>query len=229
MTLAAISESCWPACVEVGMGAKLVVGRLDDSQTALLPDEAHLAEGVTQARLRELRAGRTIARYAITALGGISESIQMAASGAPIWPDKYCGSLTHTNRYVAALIALSNEFSAVGVDIDDGRPLGGSVNGVAHADELELVCNLGNRGNSSPECLVFSIKEALFKCQCPLTDDALLEFLHVRLVPGKESGSIGIEVMDPNRRKLTQLARHLRVHVQVINGITAACVVSPRK
>jgi 4'-phosphopantetheinyl transferase EntD len=150
-------------------------------------------------------------------------------TGAPVWPDGYCGSLSHTTHHVAAIIALATRYDSVGVDIDDKRPLGSAVRDVATIAELEIVDAMVQDGATSAECLIFSVKEAIFKCQYPLTKDESLDFLDIRLVRGDRPNTLKFRVTDQERTLLTQLAPHIQLHSYNIQGVTTVCAVLPKQ
>lgn len=219
-----------PAFRQIAYGVTLVAGLVDQCQTPLLPDERKLETGITQARLREVRAGRTIARHGMLHLGAQPGPILMnPTTGAPIWPEGYCGSLSHTSQHVAAVVALSTQYDAAGVDIDDRHPLGAAVSDIVTSDELQVLGDtVGNR-MASPECLGFCIKEAIFKCQWPLTNDSTLDFLDISIVQGKEEGSLGFCVNDSKRMFLAQIAPHIRIQIVEILGIEVICALLPKQ
>lgn len=209
-------------------GATLAVDLIANCQIPLLPSEVSLALGATPARVRELQAGRATARYAICHLGGNpEESILSGPTGAPAWPAGFCGSLSHTSQRVAALVARTSQFDSVGVDIDDGRPLGNAVVDIATSSELHLVDVMSRLDGGSRGCLVFSIKEAIFKCQCPITLDESLEFLDILLVPGGSPGTLAFRVIKSNRPLLTRLSAHMLIGLHTNLGVTAAYALLP--
>lgn len=67
--------------MQISTGAVLVLDITDRCQDPLLLTE-HLASGVTQARLRELRAGRTTARNGMRHLGQSAAPILVNPTGA---------------------------------------------------------------------------------------------------------------------------------------------------
>lgn len=215
---------------QISLGVTLALGLIDQCQTPLLPDERILEKGITQSRLREVRAGRTIARHAMQYLGAQPGPILMnPTTGAPIWPEGYCGSLSHTSQYVAAVVALSTRYDAVGVDIDDRRPLGAAVSDIVTSAELQVLSDaIGNR-MISPECLGFCIKEAIFKCQWPLTNDSALDFLDISITQGKEEGSMGFCVNDSKRTLLARIAPHIQTQLVEMLGIEVICALLPKQ
>lgn len=212
----------WPSKTYVAKEALLIVDLLGRCQDSLLPSEAEFAADVTEARLRELRAGRSAARCAFQHFGLEPAPILSASDGVPIWPSGLCGSLSHSHRHIAALLARSSHYESVGVDIDDGRPLGtAALAEVATTDELAVIDRAGLATHGvAAEGIAFSAKEAVFKCQFPLTQDSSLNYLDVCLEPGKFPGSLGIRSIDAERLILKNLARRIDIQVLSVLGVT---------
>ncbi len=168
------------------------MGDLDRCQGDLDPLEKKLATGVSKSRLRELQAGRTLARLALTELGEECSPVLMGGNGEPLWANNVCGSISHTHRHVSVLVARKRTYESVGIDIDDDRSLGPDVLAeIAVPEERDAVqsaaAHLPVRQWGS---LVFSAKEALFKCQCPVTGFVDLQFSDVKLVFDRSRGVV---------------------------------------
>jgi 4'-phosphopantetheinyl transferase EntD len=214
----------WPFIAYVAEGALLIVDLIDRCQAPFLGAEAELAENVTNARIRELMAGRSTARRALRLIGVEPKPILSRSDGAPVWPLGLCGSISHSHRHIAVLLARSSHYESVGIDIDDGRPLGVAASAnVATAQELEVVDRAGwTVSGATAENLAFSAKEAIFKCQFPVTLDASLDFLDVCLELGESVGNVKIRVIDSERPALTQVAD--RFHVQALSAFDVTVV-----
>lgn len=214
----------WPFIAYVAEGALLIVDLIDRCQAPFLRAEAELAENVTNARIRELMAGRSTARRALRLIGVEPTPILSRSDGAPVWPLGLCGSISHSHRHIAVLLARSSHYESVGIDIDDGRPLGVAASAtVATAQELAVIDRAGWKvPGSTAENLAFSAKEAIFKCQFPVTLDASLDFLDVSLEPGESAGNVKIRVIDSERPALSQVAD--RFHIQALSAFDVTVV-----
>jgi 4'-phosphopantetheinyl transferase EntD len=200
----------------------LVIDEIEGCQGPFLDAELSLADNATAARIRELKAGRTSARRAIHYLGAESAPILATTHGAPIWPAGLCGSLSHSYRWVAALVARSSHFDSVGIDIYDSRPLdAAALAGIAHADELQVIERAGLISQGiTPAGVVFCAKEAIFKCQYPLTLDSSLDFLDVALLPGAQPRSLEVRAVDADRSGLDGIASRITIHLMQIQEVT---------
>jgi 4'-phosphopantetheinyl transferase EntD len=213
----------WPVVAKFSNGGVLIIDELDRCQHPLLPEEEVLALEATRYRLRELRGGRAIARRGMRYLGVSDSPLLSDHMGAPVWPTGICGSLSHTQLHVAALIGTNFDFESVGVDIDDGRSLGGAKVDVATPEELELTREVAQRHYGLAESVVFSLKEAIFKCQCSLTSDQTLDFLDIQLIQGATPDTFKFVVTTGGRPTLVELATRMSILFHTAQGVSAAC------
>jgi 4'-phosphopantetheinyl transferase EntD len=153
------------ATFEVGFGASL---------TPLFPEEAASVARAVEKRRWEFCAGRHCARRALAELGGATAAIVAAADRAPVWPDGFTGSITHTGAdkhgYAAAVVARTSAVRSLGLDAELAEPLDPELQTrVLTPTEQAFVSTLepGQRGLVAT--LFFSAKEAFYKCQYPVT------------------------------------------------------------
>ena len=145
-------------------------GTIDDGQSALFPVEMAYILGAALRRQQEFRAGRTYARRALEVFGLENQQIGRADDRSPIWPNSIVGSITHSSQICAAVVARSQAYWGIGIDLEPSKPLAVELYSaigrpeeqssfyrpvVAHDRELD-------RGK-----LVFSAKEAVFKAIYP--------------------------------------------------------------
>lgn len=125
-------------------------------------------------RKAEFLGGRYCARLALAQVaegrGGVSAPLPIGPQRAPVWPDGYVGSITHTRGYVAAAAARAERVRSLGIDSERimGAETADNVREmVAVAGELEA---LDGAGLDALQLLtlVFSAKETLYKCLHPL-------------------------------------------------------------
>lgn len=158
---------------------------------ALYPEERrHIETGSwAPARQREFAAARGCARRALGRLGLESCALVPHADHSPRWPDGIAGSITHTRELCLVAVARRGRGASVGVDIESAI--------ATPADIETLVCTPGERRWLDRQAaaprernirLLFSAKEALYKCQYPLTG-TFLDFQEVDLAIDIEAGS----------------------------------------
>jgi 4'-phosphopantetheinyl transferase EntD len=115
----------------------------------------------------------------------------MGAQREPVWPDGFVGSLTHTDGFCAAAVARRERFLAVGIDAEPDVPLEPNIaERVSSESEIALAAVYVGNDPGRAAHLVFSAKEAFYKCQFPLSR-TFLGFEDVRLdVEGDELSGV---------------------------------------
>lgn len=148
-----------------------------------------LPTSATPMRRRAFIAGRLAARAALSAAG--ADTTQVGRKGCfPLWPSGWCGSITHSGGYAAAVVGRSPPWGALGVDLE-AAPNGHAISAmqwVLTARELELC-----RTSSDPLiwARVWAAKEAAYKCVSALGHDIALRQLETRWSnPGR--GSVAV-------------------------------------
>jgi 4'-phosphopantetheinyl transferase EntD len=147
----------------------------------LLPAEASLVGRAVPKRRQEFAAGRLCARRALAEFGISDFPVLTAADRQPIWPDSVVGSITHTAGFCAAVIALRRDIAAIGVDSE----VVGDVNveiwpRICVPAETAWLRSLPAAEHPAAAALIFSAKEAFYKCQYPLVREPL-NFHDVRI------------------------------------------------
>jgi 4'-phosphopantetheinyl transferase EntD len=172
----------------------LVVERIDEREESLMTDELSLASDMRPRRRREFTAGRRVARRALTALGKAHATISIGSGGEPLWPLGSAGSLSHTATHAAALVSRGPRHASVGIDLDDHRLVGeAAATDLMTEEEIAVVVAQGwAHDRSLAQNAVFCAKEALFKCQYPLTRKGDLDFDDVWLVRSAHPEAVGV-------------------------------------
>ena len=148
----------------------------------LWPEEKELAFNFSARRLGSFSTGRFCARKAIRQILGKEFPVGMGSSGTPVWPAGLVGSISHTDGLTGAIVASADDYASVGLDIESRTAVDRSLWDVLFdASEQQ-------RLNASPTpdelaTLYFSMKEAYYKMQYPLTG-SFLDFRDVRLEDG---------------------------------------------
>lgn len=162
----------------------------------LWPDEEVLMADATLRRRAEFAAGRVAARKAIFALGLPAIGVGTGADGEPLFPSELRGSISHSNTRAVALIGLAVDYCSVGVDVDDSRPLGdvAAAEVTWEAEVRRIQRAFGFTDRVAAQNFAFSAKEAIFKCQFPLTQDSTLKAHQARLraVPHQDGAEMRV-------------------------------------
>jgi len=132
-------------------------------------EAAHLRKAIAK-RVGEFAAGRLCARQALQRFGVHGFPLQVGADRRPLWPAGFVGSITHTHGFYGAVVARDTELRAIGVDAElvgrVGRHLWPAICSTAEIAWLE---RLDEAGQAQLGALIFSAKEAFYKCQYGLT------------------------------------------------------------
>lgn len=140
----------------------------------LLPAEAGYLGRAVPKRMQEFAAGRLCARRALAEFGVMDFALQVAGDRQPIWPDSMVGSITHTAGLCVAVVAERKRLAAVGVDSeivgDVTRNTWSTICGPGEAAWLE---SLPTSQRAAAVALIFSAKEAFYKCQYPVAGEWL--------------------------------------------------------
>jgi 4'-phosphopantetheinyl transferase EntD len=132
----------------------------------LRPEEAaHLARAAPR-RAGEFAAGRACARAALAQLQIEDFPLQVGPDREPLWPPGVSGSITHTEGYCGVVVAPKRLLLSLGIDAE----LRGAVRPalwrqICTADEQHWLQSLPELEAREMATLIFSAKEAFFKCQ----------------------------------------------------------------
>lgn len=136
----------------------------------LLPEEAKLVEKAVDKRVREFKAGRLAARQLLNEFDIHDFPILAGSKREPLWPEKYCGSISHTDQFCGAAIASKNEIQSLGLDIERvGRLKPDTWRYTCTPQELEWLHTLPQSQQEMFVSIIFSSKESVYKLQYPLT------------------------------------------------------------
>nr|WP_079047198.1 4'-phosphopantetheinyl transferase superfamily protein [Streptomyces changanensis] len=137
----------------------------------LLGAEAEQVRRAVDKRRREYTTVRWCARRALAGLGVGPVPIPRGERGAPQWPDRIVGSMTHCQGYRAAAVARDTDLRALGIDAEEHLPLPDGVLGlVASEGERAHLAELARpRPDVHWDRLLFSAKESVYKAWFPLT------------------------------------------------------------
>ncbi len=140
----------------------------------LLPEEAaHLGRPVPK-RVGEFAAGRLCARRALAEFGIVNFPIRAAADRQPIWPQSMVGSITHTAGFCAVVVAQRQDADALGLDSEVVGDVKVEIWPIICAPvEIEWVESLPAPERPAAVTLIFSAKEAFYKCQYPMVGERL--------------------------------------------------------
>jgi 4'-phosphopantetheinyl transferase EntD len=174
----ALLNSLFPATVIV------TESRLPGDPETLLPSERYYVAQARAKRLQEFAAGRACARLALAEFGIQGFALRAAEDRQPLWPTGFVGSITHTTGLCAAAVARRTDVTALGLDSEIvGAPTLDIWPTICRDEELRWIESLPAAQRPSAVTLLFSAKEAFYKCQYPLVSE-WLDFHDLRLEVG---------------------------------------------
>jgi 4'-phosphopantetheinyl transferase EntD len=135
----------------------------------------------SEKRLSDFSTGRYSAIKALEQLGFYDVVIRIGKDREPIWPDGVVGSISHSNKLVGAIVAKKSEQISLGLDIEEiGRVTPDLFDLVFTEKEKSYLSSFTGRKLEKQSTMIFSVKEAFYKFQHPITK-TFLDFLDVEL------------------------------------------------
>lgn len=168
-------------CVTVEAEPQLVDAEL------FAEERAFIANAVAKRRA-EFGSARICARHALAALGLPAGPLLPAADRSPTWPPAAVGSITHTRGYCGVVVARAEHYASLGLDAEQDKVLG--------PDLIAMICTPAERActTDADAILYFAAKEAVYKCQYPLTRQ-FLEFRDVELTLNAARDRFDVKVL----------------------------------
>jgi 4'-phosphopantetheinyl transferase EntD len=140
-----------------------------DLVDALRAEERSVVERAVERRRFEYATARFLARSAMERLGVPAAAVVPGADRAPIWPDAIVGSITHTDGLCAVAVARAGAIVSIGFDVEPDSPVADAlVARICRPEEIAAIDALAagdERERLALARLVFSAKEAFYKCQ----------------------------------------------------------------
>ena len=122
-------------------------------------------------RQQQFLLGRYCAHKALFKSGLVGEcSIPIGNDGAPVWPQGFCGSITHCEGYVKAVTSLCKYYISLGVDsqtVMNEKTYNNIVSKILTPNEQNIKIN--GYSNYELATLIFSSKESIYKCLRPIS------------------------------------------------------------
>jgi len=151
-------------------GSSCVFSAISTLQAPLLPEEEEYIRKCVLKRRMEFTAGRTAARMAMKKMGITSTTIPRGENNMPIWPWPLIGSISHNDNICLCVVADKTKYSSIGVDIEDLHRVQSELfPSIFSNDEIKILDKLHDEELAFQATAGFSIKEAFFKFQYPIT------------------------------------------------------------
>lgn len=151
-----------------GTNVFLVCEPVSDRVATLDTQELRYIEKSGQLRRNTFSSGRACARAALQEAGLEPEPLLRLDDGSVQWPDGIIGSISHTDSWAVAAVAVSamSQAVALGVDLEPIRKMDNGVISLiaTPAEQIEI------KDQASPAwhaTALFSMKESIYKCLRP--------------------------------------------------------------
>lgn len=198
----------WPGLTLLGAPAS-------DRRDSLFPAEHERIERAVPTRKHEYSTGRWLARLALSAIDHPPVPILGGPANEPLWPAGVVGSLTHSAAFCAVAIGRATDYRGIGLDLELSRPPSSDI---AH---LIVAASEPPEYRTEPWLrLVFSAKEAVFKCVYPLAK-RFIDFHEVAVALDEDSRSFAAIACS---REAAESGVELGVGMFETDGIGAASV-----
>lgn len=126
-------------------------------------------QGKVTLRKRRFQLGRVAAARALTEIGRKPEPIGTGPLGEPLWPRDTVGSITHSAGVALSIVAWSSQIRAVGLDLEQLRPVSEIEGLVAFGPEVDwLEASMDESERQRRLLELFSAKETIYKALSPL-------------------------------------------------------------
>ncbi|MDE1167172.1 MAG: 4'-phosphopantetheinyl transferase [Pseudomonas sp.] len=165
----------------------------DDFERCGIAPPASIQRSVAK-RQAEYLTGRLCAREALRQLGQPNQVPPIGEDRAPVWPAGVSGSITHGSNWAAAIVAHSNAYRSLGLDMETllaaerAERLAGEI---LTAQELQ---RLPREQVALGVTLTFSLKESLFKALYPLVGKRFY-FEHAELLEWSDDGQARLRLL----------------------------------
>ncbi len=159
---------------------------------SLLPAEADCTHNMIKKRLLEFTHGRYCAHQAMQQLNLPMTAIPKGPDRAPVWPNNICGSISHSGGHAAAVIAYRSVITGIGLDIESAETLSPEVAKMICRPEEQSTYIINEHAK-----LLFSIKEAVYKCIYPLVN-CFVDFQEMEIVLHEQDASFSAQSHSEN-------------------------------
>jgi 4'-phosphopantetheinyl transferase EntD len=213
---AALAELFGPEVVAESAPPRLVADQL-------FPEERDYIARAVDTRRAQFGTARVCARRALARLGVAPCSLVPTPDRAPVWPAGIRGSIAHTREQCAVAVTNADQIMGIGLDLESDAPVKAGLESViCTSEELTWLARFDLRARAGLVPLIFSAKEAFYKCQYPLTGTKL-GFTEVQLRIDADAGTWGISHLSahvPQRNRMLQITGSFRRLPQLV--VTAA-------
>ena len=141
------------------------VRAIRDYLADLSPEEFDLVRDAVRSRHLEFSTGRACAHAAMKSLGVGWEPLLRLPDRSPDWPLGIVGSISHSHGMCICAAAPTEKVRSIGIDIEKIADVDSAMFSlICGQEELNLAANMPKYLSDIYVTLLFSAKEALYKC-----------------------------------------------------------------
>jgi phosphopantetheine--protein transferase-like protein len=195
-------QGLFPGCVATACC------RIADADAKLDPEEHAGIEHAVAKRQQEFIAGRICARQALDRLGITAGPLRKLPDGSIAWPDSIRGTVSHSEIWCGAAVARRCDVTGIGLDIETITRVGEHLwRQILTQEERTWLDRQAVAEAQQSVALIFSAKEALYKCIAALLERRM-GFMDAVIVPDMQRDSFVVNLKEP---VAAQLPRGLRL------------------
>jgi 4'-phosphopantetheinyl transferase EntD len=195
-------ESLFPGC------ASTACSRIADVDSDPDPEEIAGLEQAVAKRRQEFVAGRICARQALDRMGVSTGPLRKLPDGSIAWPEGIAGSVSHSEIWSGAAVVRLSNAAGIGFDIENTARVGQNLwRRILTPEERGWLGRRPPAENQQWASLIFSAKEALYKCIGALVTGRI-GFMDAIIVPNPPADSFAVLLKGP---AAAQLPRNLRL------------------
>lgn len=160
-----------------------IVLPIGDHLGTLQAQEREIVTHASRKRQLEFSTGRYCAKTALAKLGVENFPVLRNKDRQPLWPASYVGSISHCRDLCGAVVAKNSDCRSIGFDIENIRHLKQNIQKLTCTEqELAWLRQQETYNHDLLVILLFSLKEAVFKCVSP-HQNIQLGFKDVSITP----------------------------------------------
>lgn len=180
-----------------GGKAILITKEIADYRHALYPKERELIIGTSEKRELEFSTGRFCAHQALHHFNVDNFPVTRGNQRDPVWPLRIVGSISHCRDLAGAVVADKQQIKSIGLDIENRKQLNPNIaRHVCTEDEKRWLQAQAADQQNLALLLIFSLKEAVFKCIYQATQQHL-RFQQCHVVPTLIDGAADLKIRLP--------------------------------
>jgi phosphopantetheine--protein transferase-like protein len=195
-------QGLFPACVTTSCC------RIADAEDTLDPAERAAIEHAVAKRQQEFIAGRICARHALERRGIATGPLRRLPNGSIAWPGGITGTISHSEIWCGAAVARRSDAAGIGLDIETVARVKENIwRRILTEEERAWLEGQPEASTQQWAALIFSAKEALYKCVAALLE-CRIGFMDAVIIPDPRQGTFAVRL---DERVAAHLPRGLRL------------------